>query len=67
MNDSDRLDFINKLLREGNPLMQYYASAHEMPQGGWALYQGAVVIGWGAEQRDAIDHAMKSHSQGTSR
>lgn len=58
IDDSDRLDFMLKLLRQGQPVMYYGSSFHEMPKGGWVLQDGTKPIGWGAEMRDAIDAAM---------
>ena len=59
--ERQRLDWLlEQAVKNGN--LRKYSVAHELPNGGWAAYEGLTVVGWGETQEAAIDAAVRRSS-----
>lgn len=48
---------------EKNGNLRRYTVAHELPNGGWAAFEGLTPVGWGETREAAIDAAVSHHQQ----
>lgn len=59
LDDSNRLEWLCEKLDQCSLYFRKYEQAHELPRGGYALYNNSFLLGFGECMADAIDDAIR--------